>query len=272
MDNLRNDLNLILKEMKLIRESMVKEMKRTDLEFTSKKTRIQIRLEEPIKIGQNGAYIGLKSLYMYYSIPNISNKNNNFRYRVYNEWRDINLESGSYEIENIETRIQNQMKSVLFYDNSVTQTENEAVNIPLISIKPDFSTGKSIIEIPEDCELDFTIENSIGSVLGFDKKILKTGIHISDNLVNIMSINSLNVCCSIAQGSIVNGKASNRLFTFFPDVLPGEKINKEPNNIVYYPVVGNKIEKIKVELVDEDGHIIDNRGDEVTIILSLKYC
>lgn len=265
----------ILNELKQIKNLMVKQMAETDLEFTSKHSEIDIRLVDPIDINnENGAYICFKSLFMYYSIPNISSKNNNFKYSFINNldsgqnWRDIFLEPGSYEIENIETNLQHQIKSYLFYDSNDLDAD---FLIPKITIKADHATGRSVIEVPANCQIDFTTNNSIGKLLGFNKKILKQGIHVSDNLIDIMSINSLNVTCDIAQGSIVNGNLSNRLHTFFPNESPGEKINEKARNLIWYPVNCKKIDRIVVRLVDQNGDLIDNRGDEITIILSLRY-
>lgn len=90
-------------------------------------------------------------------------------------------------------------------------------------MKPDFSTNKTIIEVHDDCEVDLSHPDLIGSVLGFNKKILQKGIHVSDNIVNIMDINYISICCDIVEGCYNKGETSDIIHTFIPDVPPGTK-------------------------------------------------
>ena len=41
-----------------------------------------------------------------------------------------------------------------------------------ITIKPNFSTQGSIIEIKDGWEIDFTFDNTIRTILGFDDRIV----------------------------------------------------------------------------------------------------
>jgi len=47
------------------------------------------------------------------------------------------------------------------------------------------------MEIQDDFQVDFRAPNSISSVLGFWNQVYKEGIHESQNVVNILSINSI---------------------------------------------------------------------------------
>jgi len=70
---------------------------------------------------------------------------------------------------------------------------------------------KSVLEISNDFQVDFSVQNSISSVLGFANQVYKAGIHESENLVSILSINSILVNVDVIGGSYVNGKTQNTL-------------------------------------------------------------
>ena len=75
-----------------------------------------------------------------------------------------------------------------------------------------------------NCEVDFKRNNSMNSLLGFDSKHYSTGLHESENMVNILTINSILVNIDIISGSYVNGSTQPTIYSFFPDVSPGYKI------------------------------------------------
>ena len=64
----------------------------------------------PIQLKKNRPYeIALVNLEIYYSIPNINNKNNPFRYSAINggaDWHTVDIPTGSYDIEDINDVIQ----------------------------------------------------------------------------------------------------------------------------------------------------------------------
>jgi len=88
------------------------------------------------------------------------------------------------------------------------------------------NTLKSVLEIQDDFQVDFRARNSISSVLGFRNQVYEEGIHESQNVVNILSINSILVNVDLIGGSYVNGRTQNTIHSFFPNVSPGYKIVK----------------------------------------------
>jgi len=58
-----------------------------------------------------------------------------------------------------------------------------------IKITANTNTLKSVMEISNDFIVDFSVRNSIASVLGFAERIYKEGLHESQNVVNILSMN-----------------------------------------------------------------------------------
>jgi len=122
-----------------------------------------------------------------------------------------------------------------------------------IKITANTNTLKSVMEIQGDFIVDFRVRNSIASVLGFRNQVYKEDLHESESVVNILSINSIIVNSDVIGGSYVNVKTQNTIYTFFPNVSPGYKIVENPRNLVYLPVILDKISKMATVLTDQNG-------------------
>ena len=70
-------------------------------------------------------------------------------------------------------------------------------------------------------EVDFRKGKSISSLPGFDSNLHTSGFHESENIVNILTINSILVNIDIISGSYVNGSTQPTIYSFFRDVSPG---------------------------------------------------
>ena len=70
-------------------------------------------------------------------------------------------------------------------------------------------------------EVDFRNGKSINSRLGFHIKLYTSGFHKSENMANILTINSILVNIDIISSSYVNGSTQPTIYSFFPDVSSG---------------------------------------------------
>ena len=84
----------------------------------------------------------------------------------------------------------------------------------------------------DNYEVDFRQYNSINSLLGFHSKLYTSGFHESENMVNILTINSILVNINIISGGYVNGSTQRTIYSFFQNVSPGYKINENPHNLL----------------------------------------
>ena len=84
-----------------------------------------------------------------------------------------------------------------------------------INISANSNTLKSILILEKDYQVDFNHHNSIAKVFGFTGAKYTEGFHQSENVVNILSINSILVNIVIISGSYVNGTTKNTI-PFFP--------------------------------------------------------
>ena len=208
--------------------------------------------------------IALVNLETYYSFPNIDETNNVFVYSPNNgnSWEKIKIPVGSYEIEDLNNTIQFEMKKRWHYD----QINNEYY----INISANSNTLKSVLIIEQGYQVDFNQRNSSSKVLGFTGAKYEEGFHESENVVNILTINSILVNIDIISGSYVNGTTKSTIYSFFPKVSPGYKIIESPVNLVYLPITLDTIDNLNVSITDQDNHLLNLRNEKLTIRFHIR--
>ena len=129
--------------------------------------------------------IALVNLGTYYSFPNIDESNNVFIYSPDNGklWLKIKIPEGSYEIDNINNTIRHKIEKRGHYNLINEDT--------YINILANSNTLKSILILEKNYQVDFYHQNSLAKVLGFTGAKYTRGFHESENVVNILSINSI---------------------------------------------------------------------------------
>lgn len=203
----------------------------------------------PMDVSDGEYEIGLIDLSTYYTIPNIEKGKND---KFYCGDREITIEEGAYEIENIEEYIRSALpKNIMF------------------SLKANNNTLKS--EIKCGRKIFFDRDNTIAPVLGFKKKELEAGkLHVSDLPINIMKVNTIRVECNIVRGSFQNGIEGHVLHELYPEVPPGYKIVEKPSNVIYLPLNVQRVSNISVALKDQDGNLINFRKEPVSLRLHIR--
>lgn len=203
----------------------------------------------PIILNQNYE-CGLIDFETYNSIPNIDNTNNLFHI----DDKVIILPTGSYEIDDISKYIEEQLQ---FY------------NKYSLILRPNNNTLQS--EIKSSHTIYFNKKNSIGSLLGFSKRILEPNIkHISDLPIDINKITTIRLECNIITGSYLNDKPAHIIHEFCPSVPPGYKISEVPNSVIFLPVNVKAITQIYIKLIDEHNNLINFRGENISIRLIFR--
>lgn len=205
----------------------------------------------PFDTSDGDYVVGLVDLCTFNSIPNIeTGKNDKFYFGDRNQ--AVTLPEGSYEIDDIAKYILQE--------------------VPLgvdFSLRANNNTLKA--EIRCDKRIRFSKKGTIASILGFDEKDLDPGrTHVSPNPVNILKINSIRVECNIVRGSFDNGSEGHIIHEFFPAVPPGYKIVEIPRTVIYLPVNVQKVYNITVQLRDQNGDLINLRGETLSVRLHIK--
>ena len=208
--------------------------------------------------------IALVNLETYYSFPNIDDSNNIFVYShdQGQTWTKIKIPTGSYEIGDLNQTIRFEMEKVGHYD--------EVNQESYINIAANSNTLKSILIIGQGYQVDFNQPNNLSKVLGFTGKKYIEGFHESEKPVNILSIDSIFVNIDIIEGSYVNGKTKNTIYSFFPDVGPGFKIIESPVNLVYLPILPYTIQNLNLSITDQDENLLNLRNEKLTVRLHIR--
>ena len=228
-------------------------------------TRFTTRFNPPIQLEKDKLYeIALINLETYYSFPNVDASNNYFRYSPDNgiTWFEIYIDEGSYDIIDINDMIQQKMRQNGHYDSA-----NEKY---YITISANSNTLKSVLILENNYHVDFRPLISISSLLGFDHNIYTQDFQESENVVNILSINSLLVNLDIISGSYLNGSTHNTIYSFFPNVSPGYKIMESPINLIYLPVTLDTINSMEVSITDQDDNHLNLRGETLTMRFHIR--
>ena len=206
--------------------------------------------------------IALVNLETYYSFPNID-ETNVFVYSLDNgnSWVKIKIPVGSYKIDDINNTIQHEMKK---------RGHHDPVNKDYINISANSNTLKSILILEKDYQVDFNYRDSLAKVLGFTGAKYMGGFHESENVVNILSINSILINIDIISGSYIHGKTKNTIYYFFPKVRPGYKIIETPINLVYLPITLDTIDRLRVSITDQDDHLLNLRNEKLMIRFHIR--
>ena len=186
------------------------------------KSKFTTRLNPTLQLDGDKEYeIALVNLETYYSFPNIDETNNVFVFSPNNGnlWVKIKIPEGSYEIDDINNTIQHKM-------------EKKGHHYPIhedycINISANSNTLKSVLILEKDYQVDFNHQNSIAKVLGFTGAKYTEGFHESENVVNILSINSILVNIDIIFRGATSMERRKTLSTpFFRKSAPDIRISK----------------------------------------------
>ena len=218
-----------------------------------------------IELDRDKVYeIALVNLETYYSFPNIDDTNNVFVYSPDQgtTWVKIKIPTGSYEIDDLNNTIHLEMEKQGHYD--------EVSNEYFINIFANSNTLKSVLIIESGYQVDFNQQNNLSKVLGFTGTKYDEGFHDSENVVNILTINSILVNIDIIGGSYVNGTTKNTIYSFFPKVSPGYKIIESPVNLVYLPLLIDTIGNLYMSITDQDDNLLNLRNGKLTVRFHIR--
>ena len=224
-------------------------------------------LFQPLQTNNKQFKMAVTFLSAYNGIFNVTNSNNKF-YSTKSITDDdhyimITIPSGAYEIESLNDEI----KRIIIDDEHFTSE-----NYPF-KIQPNFTTLGSIVEISnQESAISFRPDDSIGSLLGFNKRAIYEEYILSDNPVDIISFDNIFIECDIAQGMIFRGKRSGIIFNFVMDVDPGYRhIHKFHGGVQWYMLNTNDfMSSINFKLKNENGDLVSFNGQSVTFRLSIE--
>ena len=204
--------NLILYELQKIHEALTKTKEEHALNFRLIKSTEKFNFNEPIL---NTTKLGLIRLSVYNSVFNVNRSNNQFLY----EDNSLTVIPGADELTELAEFIEETNGNVF--------------------IEPDKNTMKCLMEIKQS-SLNFDIEKSIATLLGFRKIVYEQGKYTSQKSIDITGFCTINVHCNVISSVKDNENNTDILYTFTLTEPPGYLINIIPTNILYQNVKGNK--------------------------------
>ena len=224
-------------------------------------------LSQPLQTNNKEFKIAVTFLSGYNGIFNVTSDNIKFYFTKSitddDHYIMITISPGAYEIESLNDEIKRILINDLYYTSE---------NYPF-KIKPNFSTLGKIIEISnQESAISFRPDDSIGSLLGFNRRTIYEEYNLSDNPVDILSFDNIFIETDIAKGMIFKGKRTGIIHNFTMDVDPGYKyIEKFRGNIQWYMLESKDvISSICFKLKNENGNLISFNGQSITFRLSIK--
>lgn len=234
----------------------------------------QVTLNLPISIPKNAvdATAGVLQASIWNTSPNISPAfgNNIFTFtttQAPSGTYTINIPAGLYSIEGLNTYLSSQFV-------------NLGLPATLISLGGDSSTQKSILtfEFSGD-SVDFTIPNSVNTVLGFNSEVLTAPSNnfsfYSENTAAFNRNNSYIIASNlVSQGIPVNNQSAGIISTVPINISPGSQINYQPQNIVWFDIgelIGGSKLNINFRLLNQDLLPTPTSGDFWSFVLLVNY-
>lgn len=231
-----------------------------------------IKLPETISLDSTIDYeVALIRFETYNSIFNINSTNNNFKYFNGKVNKTIILTPGAYEVTDINTEIQRLMK--LQGDVTTKVVEANSADTFNINLSVNTQTLKSVITLKNNYTVDFTIANSLRTVLGFGHVVINAASNTSDNIVMIQNFTSILINTDLCTGSYINNKSSQTLYSLASNpVATGTNISIVPNPPLYLPLNKAKLSftDFTVSITDENLKPVSFNGENINIVLHLK--
>ena len=219
-----------------------------------------------IPIETHLAKLGLKNFATYNNIPNIEvGRNNQIKIKVPGKdtYEIFSLETGAYELKIIAQQL------IEWIGITYPELKDVEDNFKLIGNE---ATSKAEFLFKDDYAIDFNVDHSMCSLLGFvhSRKFRGVGKHIADDIVNIANVSQLIFNCSLTESNYINGKEVPFLYNCGIDVPVGYRLARELTDISYKNLTTSQISNIRLWIVDQNGAPVNLRNDNLVITLSLK--
>jgi hypothetical protein len=148
-----------------------------------------VKLDGTIEIN-NKININYTNNKFYYFVNRVNQNNNSV-----NKANVIDIPGGKYDFNKIIMKINGLLKKDKGF------------------FKASLENGKVVIEITKSAySIDFSKQNKLVNIFGFDSKILIHGKHISENNFNQNAINNIFIWCNLIDDSYIDSRKINSMY------------------------------------------------------------
>jgi len=219
-----------------------------------------------LNLDPNKNYVlGLKSYSMWYSWFNVStdNNNNNFRFSINNgvSFIDVVLADGNYSLNDINTAI----NTLVVANGGVSGS---------INFQPNYNTLRVELTLASNYQVDFTPNNSLRILLGFNQQVYTASFTSGPLIPNITnSVDAININCSLlnSNNNLVNNTPSQTLYQFVPQTGVGTNLSEQISQITFLPISNSgSINSMRFFITDQNLNILNLNGENVSLSLVLK--
>lgn len=165
--------------------------------------------------------------------------------------------------------------------NSYLSSQFVNIGLPadLISLGGDSATQKTIVTFSTAGDsIDFTVANSVRTVLGFDAVVITAPSagysFFSNNPAAFNRVNSYIIASNlVSQGIPVNDKSRGIIATVPITAAPGSQVNYSPQNVIWFDageLIGQPKINMQFSLLDQNLRSVDI-PDYYSFVVSIKY-
>ena len=203
----------------------------------------------PLVLGDQ-AEIGLKSLFLWYTYPNISEKYNNdtLRMKRNGEWKDVKIPKGMYEVESLGRYLSNQ----------VLTPDEVNDNKSYFRLGVNESTFKCLVKIARgtDIEIDFS-KGELHKLLGLEPKIYSSNYEEGIGIINITrGVDKILIRCDVVD-RIYQNNLRDVLYDVLPYAQPGAAIQERVDNVEYHRCKDKYIRHLEFKITDVHDQLLD---------------
>ena len=242
----------------------------TMLTITGNTSSFYTILSSSIQLNPNLDYeIALVRFETYNTYYNVTSANNNFSYtNPSGAVRTFQITPGAYQVADINAYIQGQM----LINGDYTTNAQTNTNTYGINIASNNNTSRCVLTLVTGYSVNFTIANSIRTLLGFNSEVLNAPTNTSENIIMIQNFNIICVNCDLVSNSYLNAASSQILRVISNTLVPvGYKIIVEPTNQIFLPIRNKQaISDFRVWISDENGIPINFNGETITMTLLIR--
>jgi len=224
----------------------------------------EYKLEKAIVLDEKAQYITYLSSFLgWQNIPNIiTGENDDFSYvNASGIQRNLTFPQGGYSISKISS----------FIDTGMIEKGDQTAEDKHITFVILDETLKIRMTIDPNFKVDFTTDNTIGTLLGFKRQIYLPGTYESTNVIQIQKTSYIQIYCSLAWGCLdKSGKLSHILYNI-PNTIPnGFRIKVEPNPIFEVDMAVSTFGKIIVWFKDDNDKNLYLNEEDFALTLVVK--